>query len=259
MRARFSKIAALWRERGTRQFAYDGALFVALELASSILAPFRRSAHGQAYYEIIEDFVARVNGAPKPRVLELGSRNVTGVRHRTHLADHVELLGVDVQAGPDVDVVADAHALASQFEPESFDAVYAISVFEHLAMPWKVILEISRVLKPGGLLLIATHPAWPPHELPWDFWRFSPEAMRVLLNEKTGFELLRCGEGEPGRMLALADTVPVRRIHRSPVSFAVAALAKKVGDPDTGLRWDLTPGDVLDSEYRSAKDPQSKE
>lgn len=238
-----------WREAGPRAALHDAGLYVALELASAVLAPFRRSAHGQDYYEIVEDFTARVNALDAPRVLELGSRNVTGVRHRGHLAEHVDLVGLDVQPGQDVDVVADAHRLSASLPPSSFDAVFAISVFEHLAMPWKVVLEVNRVLKPGGLLLIATHPAWPPHELPWDFWRMSAEGLRVLLNDKTGYEILRVGEGEPGRMFALTDTPPVRGLHRNASSFAVAALARKTGDPDPALRWDLTPADLLDTEY----------
>jgi hypothetical protein len=31
-------------------------------------------------------------------------------------------------------------------------------------------------------LYIATHPSWPPHERPWDFWRFSEEGLQVRLN-----------------------------------------------------------------------------
>lgn len=254
MGGRLSKVATLWRERGARRAVYELGLYAALETASAVLAPFRRSAHGQPYYEIVDAFVAQVNEQQAPRVLELGSRNVTGVRHRTNLGAHVDLVGLDVQAGPDVDVVADAHRLSAEFEAESFDAAFAISVFEHLAMPWQVVLEIGRVLKPGGLLLIATHPAWPPHELPWDFWRFSPEALRVLLNEHTGFEVVRVGEGEPGRMLALTDTMPVRGIHRSPCSFAVSALARKIGPPSPELRWQLAASDVLDSSYRRSQE-----
>ena len=48
-------------------------------------------------------------------------------------------------------------------------------------MPWKAILEINAVLAEGGLLFVATHQSWPPHELPWDFWRYSPAAFQALL------------------------------------------------------------------------------
>lgn len=249
----WQRFADRWRREGGRQALRDVGLYLALEIAALVLAPFRRSAHGQDYYEIVEDFTARVNAQEAPRVLELGSRNVTGVRHRSHFEPHVDLVGVDVQAGPDVDVVADAHSLGTEFPKASFDAVFAISVFEHLAMPWQVVLEVNRVLKPGGLLLIATHPAWPPHELPWDFWRFSSEGLRVLLNPKTGFEIARSGEGEPGRMFALTNTPPVRGLHRNATHFAVAALARKLGPPAAELRWNLTPKDVVDTAYPSKR------
>ena len=246
------RFAARWREEGARAALRDAGLAAALEASALLLAPFRRSAHGQDYYHIVEDFTARVNAQTSPRVLELGSRNVTGVRHRSHLASHVDLVGLDVHPGQDVDVVGDAHDLSPRFEAESFDAVFAISVFEHLAMPWKVVLEVNRVLKPDGLLLVATHPAWPPHELPWDFWRFSPAGLRVLLHPQTGFEVLRCGEGEPGRMFALTNTPPVRGLHRNRTSLAVAALARKCGPPADGLRWDTRLEEILDTSYRSA-------
>jgi SAM-dependent methyltransferase len=45
------------------------------------------------------------------------------------------------------------------FEPESFDLVYALSVFTHLTeelqLAWRD--EMLRVLRPGGLLLLTTH------------------------------------------------------------------------------------------------------
>ncbi|WP_373690468.1 methyltransferase domain-containing protein [Sphingobium sp. DEHP117] len=59
------------------------------------------------------------------------------------------------------------------FEASSFDAVYSVSVFEHLLMPWKVALEMNRVLRMGGIAYIHTHQTLGLHDMPWDFWRFS--------------------------------------------------------------------------------------
>ncbi len=43
---------------------------------------------------------------------------------------------------------------------ESFDFVYSINVLEH-AQPWqKLLLEMIRVLRPGGLLYLQYHPIW---------------------------------------------------------------------------------------------------
>ena len=44
-------------------------------------------------------------------------------------------VGFDIARGPNVDVVGDAHELSRHFPADHFDAVFALSVFEHLAMP----------------------------------------------------------------------------------------------------------------------------
>src|SRR5688572_4120271 len=45
------------------------------------------------------------------------------------------------------------------YEPESFDFIYAFSVFTHLSEPLQFfwINELSRVLKPGGYIYLTTH------------------------------------------------------------------------------------------------------
>ncbi|MEZ0264396.1 MAG: class I SAM-dependent methyltransferase [Phycisphaerae bacterium] len=44
-----------------------------------------------------------------------------------------------------------------KFEAGSFDAVYTSAVFEHLPEPGKVLEEVKRVLKPGGIVFIDLH------------------------------------------------------------------------------------------------------
>ena len=41
------------------------------------------------------------------------------------------------------------------FLENSFDAVYAIEVFEHLGSPFDAMAEIHRILKPGGLIVLS--------------------------------------------------------------------------------------------------------
>jgi hypothetical protein len=40
-------------------------------------------------------------------------------------------------------------------------------------MPWKAVIEIIKVMSPGGLIFTQPHQTWPIHETPWDYWRFS--------------------------------------------------------------------------------------
>ena len=127
-----------------------------------------------------------------------------------------------------MDVVVDVHELSREIS-QRFDGIYAISTLEHLAMPWKAVLELNAALADGGLLFLATHPTWPPHELPWDFWRFNRGAIEVLLNETTGFRILRCDEGLLGLVLPLGSEQSTRTLERQPAYLGISVVAEKIG------------------------------
>jgi SAM-dependent methyltransferase len=127
-----------------------------------------------------------------PKVLDLGGRNGSGV-DRSLLFPNCEVVVLDILQGDNVDVVGDAHELSKLFPPNHFDAVFSVSVFEHLLMPWKVVTEINKVLKSGGVGIVFTHQSLGMHDLPWDFYRFSDTAWDGLFNQYTGFNILdRC-------------------------------------------------------------------
>jgi SAM-dependent methyltransferase len=210
--------------------------------------PFHRDARPEPSHALFERFVTQVNALERPRVLEIGARARSGTVH-AHRFPGAEYVGFDVLAGENVQVVGDAHELAAHFPPGHFDAAFAVSVFEHLAMPWKVALELNRVLRPGGLVCVFTHPTYPPHDRPWDFWRYGPEAFEVLFSRAAGFELVECAQGLRCAIVPLADEAPLVGLWREPAYLAVAALARKVGEPDPRLRWDVPLGEVLSTRY----------
>lgn len=85
-----------------------------------------------------------------------------------------EYIGLDQAysaAGNDADVIGDSCALP--FDNCSFDTVIATQVIEHVAEPRAMVAEIARVLRPGGVMLITAPFAWPLHEAPHDFQRFT--------------------------------------------------------------------------------------
>jgi SAM-dependent methyltransferase len=101
------------------------------------------------------------------RVMDFGCGGGRTLTHFTEEAEAAEIWGVDVNAEAlsvvERDLCPPMHAQLSQvdppleFEDESFDLIWAISVWTHLtdnALPW--LAEMHRVLKPGGLL-IATY------------------------------------------------------------------------------------------------------
>lgn len=62
------------------------------------------------------------------------------------------LLRIDIQASPGVDAVADAHRLP--FADDSFATIYLFDVLHHLQCPLLFFAEASRVLRPGGRLVM---------------------------------------------------------------------------------------------------------
>lgn len=125
------------------------------------------------------------------RVLEIGSRNVTGSCLREKF-NQAEYIGFDYYPGENVDVVGDAHKLSSYFE-QKFDLIFCSAVFEHLAMPWKVSMEIIKLLKVNGCVFIETHYSYSSHERPWHFFQFSENALDVLFPQKFGMECIKKG------------------------------------------------------------------
>ena len=137
------------------------------------------------------DFLDRVNQGGLS-VLEIGSRIVgpMSIDNRIYFPNASKYVGFDVHAAPGVDVSGDVHNLSSLVGEESIDAIYSISVLEHLQVPWLAAAEMSKTLKPGGLIFHSTLHSWPLHETPNDFWRFSDEGLKVLFGPMFGFEVI---------------------------------------------------------------------
>jgi hypothetical protein len=222
-------------------------------LLATMVFPFSRqkivSGNGR---DPFGEFVEQMRGLPSARVLEVGSRAVSDVTMRHKFPSTVLHTGLDVHPGPNVDRVGDAHELGALFEPEQFDGVFSLSVFEHLLMPWVVVLEINKVLKPGGLVMVATHPTWPPHELPWDFWRFQENSFWALFNKATGFEIICTVTSTPARIFPFERSSYLQGTTKTIASMGVAVLARKISKSDPRLSWPLKAADVTETYYPTA-------
>jgi SAM-dependent methyltransferase len=155
-----------------------------------------------------QKYLYEVGNKPGMRILEIGSREVTGASNARKEFSQAKYVGFDYYPGNNVDVVGDAHKLSSYFKGEDkFDIIYSSACFEHFAMPWIVALEISKLLKVGGLVFVETHFSFSSHERPWHFFQFSDMALKVLFSEALGFECVEAGMSNPivGRFSSLAD------------------------------------------------------
>ena len=70
----------------------------------------------------------------------------------------------------------------------SIDSALCTEVLEHCPDPVSLLAEVHRVLKPGSSLLVTLPFLWPLHEVPNDWCRYTPFALRQLL-ESAGFRV----------------------------------------------------------------------
>ena len=125
--------------------------------------------------------VAETFALPAP-VLEVGSFQVPGqdgIANLRVLFPGHEYLGVDVRPGPGVDQMADVQDLP--FPDRSVGTVLAMNTFEHVPQFWRGLTEVYRVLRPDGVLLMSSPFYFHIHAYPNDYWRFTPEALKLML------------------------------------------------------------------------------
>lgn len=72
---------------------------------------------------------------------------------------------------------------------DTFDSAILIEVLEHVPYPEIVLNEIHRVLKKGGHLVITVPFLWNLHDVPNDEYRYTPYALKRIL-ENCNFEII---------------------------------------------------------------------
>jgi ubiquinone/menaquinone biosynthesis C-methylase UbiE len=90
-----------------------------------------------------------------------------------------ELWEILDRAKRSVDVFGDGRRLP--FPDGSFDTVLSTEVLEHVMSPGAVVAEMARVLKPEGRLLLTVPFIQPLHEMPSDYFRYTPFSLRKLV------------------------------------------------------------------------------
>lgn len=153
-------------------------------------------------------------------ILDIGC---TDKKLASHLPKGCRYLGLDYYAtvqsfySTRPDVYGDACRLP--LTGESMDAILIFEVLEHVPDPDAALAELSRVLRPEGILLLSVPFIYPVHNAPFDFHRFTRHALERSLREH-GFEVetiearLRSME-VAGLMTSLALGDAARRIGKS--------------------------------------------
>jgi SAM-dependent methyltransferase len=186
-----------------------------------------------------------LENCPEGSVLDIGG----GTAHIKQFRPDV--VSIDILKFPGIDAVADAHRLP--FRDESFAGVVMLDVLHHLERPIEFLKEASRVLKPGGRLVMI-EPAMTTlarrfydrfHEEPVDM-NVDPFAPVVMNPDRDPFD---ANQAIP--TLLFATTQAQRLVEQTIPTFRVRTVdwQSLLAYPLSGgfQKWSLIPGALVGS------------
>jgi SAM-dependent methyltransferase len=164
-------------------------------------------------FRVFVDAYLRPQAGASLEVLDVGSRAVGNgsPTHRAAIVAHGwRYVGLDIEAGENVDLqVSDGYDW-KMVEDDSFDVVLCSQVLEHTRYPWRLTQEMARVLRPAraGIPNIAEHRTCAP----------LPGGLLPLLSR---WVERACGRlGPPG----------CRSAHPAPASLSEQSVARRAAD-----------------------------
>lgn len=113
-------------------------------------------------------------------ILGLGSSDIGGTYKGFFDSPAWRYIGVDLEPNKNVDIVLSESYNWREIESSTIDVLISGQTFEHIEYFWLTIIEIARILKPGGLCCIIAPSSGPEHKYPVDCWRFYPDGFRAL-------------------------------------------------------------------------------
>lgn len=137
----------------------------------------------QSSYRQMQRFVAEymqpLRGSAQ-RIVDIGSMDVNGTYRTLFDDDNWQYTGLDLDAGKGVDIVLSNPYHWREIKTASADVVVSGQALEHVDYFWLTLLEIERILKPGGMLCLLVPSGGYEHRYPVDCWRFYPDGLQTM-------------------------------------------------------------------------------
>jgi SAM-dependent methyltransferase len=113
-------------------------------------------------------------------IYDLGSLDVNGSYFPLFDEAAWNYKGIDMAPGPNVDIVLKNPYIWEEIKSKKADVVISGQAFEHIQYFWVTMLEIARVLKPGGLCCVIAPSSGYEHRYPVDCYRFYKDGFTAL-------------------------------------------------------------------------------
>lgn len=117
-------------------------------------------------------------------IIEIGSFIVPGQEELANLRTVFPgktFIGCDMRNGNGVDRIENVECM--KLEDGSVGTVLILDTLEHVENCFKAMDEIYRILKNDGLVILSSVMDFPIHDHPSDYWRFTPEAFKLMLKK----------------------------------------------------------------------------
>lgn len=107
---------------------------------------------------------------------------------------NAELITLDIEEKHNPDILIDITECSKVITPKTFDAVVAIEVLEHVLDPITAVKECHDILKENGVLILSTPWIIPIHDRPFDYYRFTPQALEEICKDFSSITIYARGD-----------------------------------------------------------------
>lgn len=135
--------------------------------------------HSESYNQMQRCVSTYLDEQRPATIVDVGSMDVNGSYRSIFDRPQWHYIGLDIAAGNNVDIVL-KDPYRFPLKSNSYDVVISGQAFEHIEFFWMTWLEMVRILRPGGLAILALPQNIAEHRYPVDCWRFFPDSMTAL-------------------------------------------------------------------------------
>ena len=133
----------------------------------------------QNMQKFVEEFLSNSYDQPI-KILDLGSTEMGACYRPIFEKKNWHYIGADLSPGPNVSLILNTPYSWHEIPSGSIDVLISGQVLEHVEYFWITMLEIARVLRPGGIACLIAPSSGPEHRYPVDCWRFYNDGMVSL-------------------------------------------------------------------------------